>query len=251
MPASLTPPRTRAPSHAERARTLVARQKTGALGTVESAGHPYVSLVAFAMDGTDPVFLISKLAEHTKNLAADPRASLLIAEDLTSDSLANARVTLLGSCRRLDDAGAVRDAFLAAHPSAERYVGFADFAFYRLEVERLRYVGGFGRMSWPDAHDWRAAEPDPIAPHAAGIIEHMNDDHADALVAYARAFTKATDATSAIMTAVDRYGFDMRVVTADGDAPARLAFDPPITTPTEAREALVAMVRDARGKLGG
>lgn len=260
MKESPTPPGAPAPSHAERARTLVAGRRMGALGTVERTverrvereptGHPYVSLVAFAMDGADPIFLISRLAEHTKNLEADPRASLLVAEDFASDALANGRVTLLGQCRRLDDDATARDAFLAAHPTAERYVGFADFSFFRLHVERLRYVGGFGRMSWPDADAFCAAEPDPIAPHAAGILEHMNEDHADALLAYAHAFTKATGATSATMTDIDRYGFEMRVVTADGDAPARLAFASPIATPTEAREALVAMVREARAKLG-
>ncbi|HJL14969.1 MAG TPA: DUF2470 domain-containing protein [Sandaracinaceae bacterium LLY-WYZ-13_1] len=240
------------PSHAERARTLVAGRGVATLGTlaVEPAGHPYASLVAYAVDGATPVLLLSRLAVHTRHLEADPRASLLVAEDASDDPLSGGRVTLLGACRRLEDPGPARDAFLAAHPSAERYEGFADFGFFGLAVERARWVGGFGRMSWLDADAWAVAEPDPIAPHASGIVAHMNDDHADALLAYAHAFSGAADAEAATMTGIDRYGFEMRVSTPAGEGTERLAFDAPIASPTEAREALVALVKRARAALG-
>jgi hypothetical protein len=106
-------------------------------------------------------------------------------------------------------------------------------------------------MSWVDADAFRAAEPDPLAPHARGILDHMNADHAEALVAYARAFTREKDADHAVMTGVDRYGFEMSVRTERGQRPARLAFASDVTTPDEARKALVAMVKDARALLAG
>jgi putative heme iron utilization protein len=245
----LTPDDTRAPTHAERARTMVSLLKTGTLSTLGEGGYPHGSYVTFAMHGPNPVFLVSKLATHTQNLMKDPRASLMAHESHAEDPLANGRVTLLGPCERLDDEAEAREAYLAAQPQAEYYVDFADFSFYELRVESLRYIGGYGRMSWVDVEEWRAAEPDPLAPHAEGIIGHMNDDHADALVAYARAFTRATDTDHAVMTGVDRYGFEMSVRTPKGMRPARLAFETEVTTPTDARKALVALVKTARAQL--
>jgi putative heme iron utilization protein len=242
------------PTHGERAATIVAALATGTLCTLakEPAGFPYGSFVTFAMEGPSPVFFISELAEHTKNLIGDPRASLLVAEGGDGDPLARGRVTLLGHCRKLTattDTSAreeAKSAYLAKHPNAGYYVDYADFAFWRLEVESVRYIGGYGRMSWVPIDDWRSAKPDPIAPHARGIIDHMNADHADALVAYCRAFSKATDATAATMTSVDRYGFEMSAATAKGPRPIRLAFPQPIATPDDARLAMVAMVKQAR-----
>jgi putative heme iron utilization protein len=95
-----------------------------------------------------------------------------------------------------------------------------------------------------------AAEPDPLGPSAADIIAHMNADHADAMVLYCKAFSKATEITSASMTGVDRYGFDMSAMTAKGPRPVRLAFAKPVSTPEEVRAALISMVKDAKSRLG-
>ncbi|MDB4969875.1 MAG: hypothetical protein JWN44_5564 [Myxococcales bacterium] len=241
------------PSHAERARTLAASINTATLASVavEPAGYPYGSFVTFGLVGGDPVFLISELAEHTKNLRGDARASLLIAEEGEpgGDPLARGRVTLLGRCQPSTDES-VKAAFLAAHPNAAYYAGFGDFHFWRLQVESLRYIGGYGRMSWVTSSDWSAARPDPLAPVAAEIIRHMNDDHAAALIAYCHAFSRATDATSATMTAVDRYGFEMSAITAAGPRPIRVAFPRALATTEEVRAEMVALVKRARAHLG-
>jgi len=105
-------------------------------------------------------------------------------------------------------------------------------------------------MSWIGQADWQAAEPDPLVPSAAATIAHMNADHADAMVLYCKAFSKATDVTSATMTGVDRYGFDISAKTAEGPRPVRVAFPGPVSTAEQMRAALVAMVRDARARLG-
>ena len=241
------------PTHAERARTLVAQIRTGTLCTLtaEPEGYPYGSFVTVAFDEGNPVFLVSTMAEHTRNLQRDPRASLLVAEGGSKDPLANGRVTLLGPCAQVEgDAGRARTAFLATHPNAAYYVDFGDFAFWQLAVESIRYIGGYGQMSWVDAADWHAAEPDPLAGAAGGVIAHMNDDHADAMMLYCKAFSKATDIDAASMTSVDRYGFEMSAVTAEGPRPVRLAFPAPLRTPEEARAAFVTMLNDARTQLG-
>jgi putative heme iron utilization protein len=242
-----------APTHAERARTLVAKISTGTLCTLalEPEGYPYGSFVTVAFDNGNPIFLISGLAEHTKNLERDPRASLLVAEGGSADPLANGRVTMLGPCTRVGvDRDSARAAFFSAHPNSTYYADFRDFAFWKLHVDSVRYIGGYGRMSWISKAEWQAAEPDPLASSAAGIMAHMNSDHVDAMVLYCKAFSKATEVTSASMTDVDRYGFEMSAMTAQGPRPVRLAFAKSVITPEEARAALISMVKDARSKLG-
>ena len=243
------------PTHAERARTMVAGISSGTLCTVscpggEVAGYPYGSLVTTALHGGQPLFLISALAEHTRNLHADPRASLLLSEGGEDTPLALGRITLVGDCVELGkDAGDAKQAYLRVHPQAEYYLGYGDFSFWRLDVKALRYIGGFGRMSWVGLDEWLAAEPDPLAAAARGIIDHMNDDHAEALTAYCRAFSKAKELTAVKMTGVDRYGFEMSVETPEGWRPVRLGFSSTLSSPDEVRAEMVAMVKRARARL--
>ncbi|MFT3766415.1 MAG: DUF2470 domain-containing protein [Minicystis sp.] len=255
-PAELAPA-PRAPAHAERCRTLAARVRSATLSTVarDPEGFPYGSLVTVAVDDRGrPLLLLSQLAEHTQNLAHRPEASILLAEPAPpgASALSVARVTLMGPCRPVPEADreGARATFLAAHADAAQYAGFKDFAFYQLDPTAIRYVGGFGRMSWVSAADYLAAEADPIAPHAEGILAHMNDDHGDAMIAYARGLARVADASAATMTAVDRYGFDLALETPRGPKTARLAFAAPVSTTDEVRRAMVALVKAARAALG-
>ncbi len=163
-----------ATTHAERCRTLVAGAKSGTLCTIarDPAGYPYGSLVSLAVDARGrPLLLLSALAEHTGNLRAHPEVSVLVAEPAGAHEqpLALGRVTILGACAQVPDVErtAVRAAFLAWQPGAVSYVDLGDFAFYRVEPVALRYVGGFGRMSWVNAEEYAAAEPDPQETSAA------------------------------------------------------------------------------------
>jgi putative heme iron utilization protein len=243
-----------APSHAERARTLLESVSTGTLCTLsrDPAGYPYGSLITYALEANEPVFLISTLAEHTKNLLADTRASLLVSESRPGDPLANGRVTLLGPCAPLsgERRERARQAYLARFPGAAEYATFRDFDFFGLDVSGVRYIGGYGRMSWVDLAEWRSAQPDPIAPDARVILEHMNQDHADALPAYCRAFAGLTEVGKAEMTSIDRLGFEMSVLTGSNTRTVRLAFHEPIASKTDARQALVGLLKEARAKLG-
>jgi heme iron utilization protein len=242
------------PTDAERGRTLLTATRTGALSTATpDRGFPFGSLVAYAVDDVGrPLLCLSDLAEHSRNLAADPRASLLAVETGDGDPLALARVTLLGTVVELK--GTERDAALRtyrdAHPGAF-YSAFADFRMYRLKVASVRYVGGFARMSWVSAAEHAAAEPDPLHPHVAGIVAHMNDDHADALVAYCRAFGDRRGTARAEMIGVDRYGFTV-LATDDGSTDrtaVRIPFDRRVDTPGGVRAAMVDLLREARARL--
>lgn len=137
-------------SPGETALRLLDQTPTGALASLTADGYPMASLVAFARaaDGA-PLFLISTMALHTKNLTGNPRASLLVREERSGDPLALARVTCIGSITRLTDAQAVIDArmrFLARHKQAATYIDFPDFHFYALKIARAHLVAGFGRI---------------------------------------------------------------------------------------------------------
>ncbi|HEY3670039.1 MAG TPA: DUF2470 domain-containing protein [Acidimicrobiia bacterium] len=252
-----TAPPAREPSHAERCRTLLTGETRGALSTLaaDPAGYPYGSVVSFGLaDDGDPLFFVSTMAEHTQNALRDPRASLLVTEPVPeeADPLASGRVTLLGLLTPVgdDDRDIARERYLAANPAASYYIDFGDFTFLRLDVGHIRYVGGYGRMSWVDAAGYAAAEPDPLVGAAAGIIEHMNADHADAQVLFCRHFAGLADTTEASMSAVDRYGFDLVAVSSDHRTPVRLAFADECVTGDEVRKAMVAMVAEARSVTG-
>ncbi len=136
---------------------LAKASKFAALGTIaREGGHPFTSLVAVALVRGAPVLLLSELAEHTQNLRADPRASVLFAEEAGDEALARGRVTLVGRCAEVPREE-VEAAYVAAHPDAAGYLALKDFRFWRLHVESVRHVGGFGRMGWVSGADWTAA----------------------------------------------------------------------------------------------
>tara|TARA_B100000965_G_scaffold139116_1_gene115817 strand:- start:44999 stop:45835 length:837 start_codon:yes stop_codon:yes gene_type:complete len=238
------------PSHAEYARTMANIVETGTLCTKSTnpSGYPYGSFVTFAIHEGNPIFLISRLAEHTKNLEASPQSSLLVAEGGEGNPLALGRVTLIGDCSIMPEAevSSARATFLDKHESASFYVDFEDFHFYKLEVNSVRYIGGFGRMSWIDDSGWFDAEPDPMSSFSKDIIEHMNDDHRDAMVDCCRSLSKATNTSDALMTGIDRYGFEMSAITPDGPRPIRLAFGEEVLNSEEARVQIVSLVKAAR-----
>jgi putative heme iron utilization protein len=115
-----------------------------------------------------------------------------------------------------------------------------------LRVQRVRWVGGFARMASVDAPGYAAAEPDPVAPSAQGAVEHLNADHADALLAMAHRLAGQPEATAATCTAIDRYGLDLAIETPAGPATARLAFSQPCAAPGDLRAATVELTRRAR-----
>lgn len=234
-------------THAATARALVRQALKGSIATLDrTSGHPYASLVTVATepDGS-PLFLISRLALHTQNLLADGRASLLIdATGASGDPLAGGRVTLIGQAAPTESSTAKRR-FLARHPEAEMYAGFADFAFYALAVERAHFVGGFGRIVGfePDDVVLGAREAGALAKAETDIVEHMNADHAGALDLYATRLAGAGPGPWR-MTGIDPEGLDL---VADGRA-CRIAFAARIANPAAARQELVRLAAEARAK---
>lgn len=238
------------PTYAERARTLAYLGHTGSLATLsrKHPGHPFASIMPYALDEQGrPLLLISSMAMHTQNLMADPRASLLVAQPTSGDPLAAGRVTLMGEAHPVVDAelASARAAYLARHEKAGYWVDFGDFGFWRLEPLDVYVVGGFAAMDWVTAEDYMRARPDPLADAAEGIMEHMNRDHADALLTYAR-FYAGEPAEEAAMTGVDRLGFKLRLRNGERLWSARIPFPREVTTAGQSREVLIEMLERAR-----
>ena len=247
---SLPPSTAPEPTYAERARTLLERESIGMLSTqsVKHPGWPFGSVMPYALtsDGA-PLFLISAMAIHTQNVSADPRASLLVMQSGNdADPLGMARATLLGTVNRIDVSDELRAAYLQRHPNARHWIDYTDFAFYRLDVAQIYFVGGFGAMGWVPREDYASASADPLADSAAGIIEHMNRDHGEALREITRHFGNL-EAEEATMVACDRLGFVVRARTAEGMKGLRIAFTDEVRSSADARRVLVAMVKAARG----
>jgi putative heme iron utilization protein len=230
------------------ARGLVRRAFKGSLGTIDIAnGYPYASLITLATDASGaPSFLISTLARHTRNLAKDRRASILIdATGALADPLQGARLTLYGLAEKAEEEG-IRRRFLARHAEAAFYADFPDFAFWRLAVEGAHYIGGFGRIFdlvpsdilTPVEGAARLLDGEP------DIVEHMNKDHADAIELYATVLAGASVGPWR-MAGIDPEGCD---IVLDGAA-RRILFASLVTTPAEARKELVRLAAEARAAL--
>jgi len=251
-PASDQPP-VPEPTFAERARTLVYLGRVGSLSTLsrKQPGFPFGSVMPYGLDDHGrPIFLISTMAMHTRNLQADARASLLLTqESVDGDPLGASRVTLVGNVLPVpkDELVEARKLYLERHANSKYWVDFEDFSFYRMDVIDVYYVGGFGVMGWVAASDYERSQPDPLADSMAEIIQHMNADHKDALVLLARKFARI-EAIAATMTAVDRLGFHVRLKTPDGMRGARVAFLREVSNPGETRKVLVEMVQQARSQ---
>ncbi len=230
-------------------RDLLRGLDRAALATILPAGAngggtwPYASLVLVAVDhDLSPLLLLSDLAEHSKAIAADPRVSLLFDGTAGLDQpLTGARVSLLGRAVETNDARLKRR-FLARHPDAAMYAGFKDFRLYRMTPDRAHLVAGFGKIRWLSATELLPEAPlAELVESEAGIVSHMNDDHADALQLYVGKLL-GLPGDGWRMTGIDTEGIDLRCK----GRVARLPFDVPLSAASQARQALVSLAARAR-----
>ena len=219
-------------------RKLVRARNRAATATTLFAGgeeRPYVSLTATATDiDGSPILLLSKLADHTRNLERDPRLSMLF-EDTGhyANPQQGPRVTVIGRAERCGPSDALerlRRRYLTRHPGAALYAGFTDFGFFKVVLERIHWVGGFGRAVWLN-QDLPCAQ-EAVAAFAAAesdLISRINADHQEMLVHLGRSI-------------LGKRGKHWKAVAADPDGIEvtcarrvyRLAFPKPLMSPAEA-----------------
>ncbi len=230
-------------------RRLLRSATTAALATLarEPAGAPYASLALIAVDhDVSPILLLSDLAEHSRNIAADDRVSLLL--DGTAgldDPLTGPRASIMGRAARSAEPR-LRARFLARHPGAGAYADFSDFHVYRVTLESAHFVAGFGRIHAVEGGDVLCDAPAALANAEPGILAHMNGDHGDAVALYASELLDAGGG-GATLVGIDPEGCDVRV----GARLLRLDFDRPIADAEGARATLVELARRARQGAAG
>jgi heme iron utilization protein len=228
------------------AKELLRTIRAGALATIDRAGgFPFASLVTVATDHDgSPLLLMSRLSAHTLNLERDGRASILLAQGGKGDPLAHPRLTVIGRAARTQDEH-VRRRFLARHPKAQLYAGFADFSFWRLEIASAHLNGGFARAMDLTADQVRTdiSGAEELIGVEASAVEHMNADHREALALYAVKLAGAPKAEWRA-TGLDPDGLDL----AAGDRTARVPFDRRITGAGQLRMMLKDMAHRARGQ---
>jgi putative heme iron utilization protein len=226
---------------ARSSRLLVRRARAACLSTALKSGDgwPYGSLVSVAFDyDLNPLMLFSTLSDHTRNLAVDSRASLLFEEtSRLKNPQTGPRVSVTGRIRKTTDKNH-RRRFLALHPEAALYEGFGDFAFFRMKIERIHFVGGFAKAVWFKAPDILsdAKVAAAVAKAEKGVLAHMNEDHADAVDHYANALL-GRRGRGWRMTGIDPDGADLRL----GGRVARLEFAEPVHSRKAIREELVRL----------
>jgi putative heme iron utilization protein len=235
------------------ARLLLRRSRQGALATLMAgSGDPYCSLVNVAShpDGS-PILLISRLALHTRNILGDARVSLMLDERAEGDPLEGSRIMLAGRAEEetgIGELAILRRRYLNAHPSAEAFVDFKDFSFFRIRPAAMHLVAGFGRIIdlTPAQFLTDISDADALIEAEQGAIEHMNADHQEAMNLYATRLLGASEADWRC-TGCDPDGIDM----AAGAKVLRLDFPERVTGPGALRKMLVKLVTDARAADGG
>ena len=234
---------------AKLARSLLRRSRQGALATLNpGSGDPYCSLVNVASHGDgSPILLISRLALHTQNILADSRVSLMLDERAQGDPLEGSRIMLAGRAEQAsgDALATLRRRYLNAHPSAEAFVEFKDFSFFRIRPAGAHLVAGFGRIVdlKPEQFLTETSDAGALLEAEQGAVEHMNADHRDAMKLYATRLLGAEPADWCC-TGCDPDGIDMQA----GPATLRLDFPERVTGPAELRKMLVWLAGEARAK---
>lgn len=230
------------------AKSLLRRSRQGALATLmPGSGGPYCSLVNLAShpDGS-PILLISRLAVHTRNILADSRVSLMLDERAAGDPLEGARIMLSGRAEQAEDErDLLQRRYLNAHPAAEAFVSFKDFAFFRIRPAGTHLVAGFGRIVdlKPEQFLTDLAGAEDLLAAEEGAVEHMNADHRDAMGLYAT-WLLGAPAGDWRCTGCDPEGIDMQ----DGQTTLRLDFPERVADGTALRKMLVRLVGEARAK---
>ena len=205
-------------------------------------GYPFGSVAPFCLDEQGrAVILISELAQHTKNLKADNRCSLLVMGE-GDDVQTAARLTIVGDAEPVpaEQVEAVARRYYRYFPQSQDFHRIHDFGFWRIAPIKYRYIGGFGRIHWAEP----SLQANPFWGDAeADMVKHMNEDHADALPLYCQqALISAPADAELTMVGIDSDGFHLRL----GGKIVYIAFPQPVQSPQQVRATLVSMLRAAR-----
>lgn len=242
--------------YADDARHHLSLNRNAVLSTISHsvAGYPFGSLAPYDIDtGGRLVIYVSLIAEHYKNLKADPRASLFVMDAFGSDDpQANARVTAILRLEEVpaSEREAVQASYEARFPGSIDYEIAHNFVYMRGQPERIRWIGGFGDITWISGEEYAAAKHEPIAYAGMPILQHMNEDHADALNDIASAELGDRGFGRPLMTDIRAESFTISLFKDGKRREIEIAFPSPLEKPEDARGAMIRLVKEARGRIG-
>ena len=228
---------------AKQARTLMMTEYQGVLSThsVDAPGYPFGSIVPYCFNRKGrAVLLISRIAQHTKNIEANPKISLIATEGQADDMQTVGRVTYLGDAVKLADPDSDTPArYYRYYPHAREYSKTHNFDFYYLDLVRVRYIGGFGKIHWVESKEFLMPNPFSFGEETY-MIEHMNKDHIEAMKHYCQINNIVLEGDNEpSLVGIDSEGIHLRV----GSRVHRINFPEPVNTQKQVRETLVAMAK--------
>lgn len=218
------------------AKKLLKELNSGILSTisVDVEGYPFGSVTPYCLSDNDEILiLISTIAQHTKNINVDNKVSLTVFKNETEDVQASGRVTYLGNAV-ITDSQSDKDKYSIHFPKSKSYFDFHDFKLYKIELKRIRFIGGFGSIFWVESNDF--LKEDSLKNVEQRIINHMNKDHSDSIIKYLKKY-KNIEANNAEMLNIDEQGFYVL----SNEKIHRISFNEPVKDASKAREILVDM----------
>ena len=226
------------------ARQLMLSELSGVLSThsLNMPGYPFGSVLPFCLDENGfPVIQVAQISQHTRNMEADPKVSLIICESGVNDVLTGKRLTLVGEAEKIEDANEIAELYYQFFPQGRDYLTAHPSVFFRIKPTRSRYIGGFAQAFWFDNEAVIKANP-LLGETALRMINHMNMDHADALVKYCTAANvELAEDEAPVMVGIDLEGMHLRIE----DRVVRIEYPEVAEDAVQVRQQLVAMAQSA------
>ena len=228
---------------ASQARALLLNEYQGVLATqsVSMPGYPFGSVAPYCLDADGQlVILISRIAQHTRNISQDPKVSLTIVQSHVDDIQTGGRLTWVGDAEKIEDPVAA-ERYYSYFPQSRNYHTTHDFEFYRIKLVRARFIGGFGEIYWVNPEELLLSNPF-AGEIEKGMVQHMNEDHQAAIIQYCLNVGEILpEGVTPKMAGVDTEGFHVLI----GERVIRIPFEAPVTSAGDVRKALVAMAKAA------
>lgn len=226
---------------------LLTHEGDGVLSTIslDVPGYPFGSVTPYCLDSDFiPNILISSIAQHTKNIIANPKVSLFINEtNNQTNKQSFSRLTYVGEAQKVTDDEDIKKRYISYFPAASAYFETHNFSFYRINPVRLRFIGGFGKIYWIEKESLTLKNIFPVTDELK-IVEHMNKDHMHNLKAYMHFYLGHENREGDVlrMIGLDQFGVDLSL----NEVKHRIDFKIPLENVSQARSVFVEMANESK-----
>lgn len=226
---------------------LLTHEDDGVLSTIslDVPGYPFGSVTPYCLDSNFiPNILISSIAQHTKNIIANPKVSLLINEkNIKANKQSLSRLTYVGEAQKVTDDADIKKRYISYFSAASEYFETHNFSFYRINPVRLRFIGGFGKIYWIEKESLTLKNIFPLMDELK-VVEHMNKDHLQNLKDYMHFYLGHENKEGDVlrMIGLDQFGVDLSL----NEVKHRIDFKIPLESASLARSIFVEMANESK-----